>query len=337
MPKEMHDRLKALAERKGMKGEQKDAFIYGTMRKTGWKPKREIDSKSKKETTTAMSSRLQRLIKLDSKLDQVIELRSIPLYDDDDQGTKLLPNIAAGTAAAGTGVGAFYGGRAIRRNVINHAGAVDNYGNLVARPGMYSERLRQVKERIPQAVEAVGPRYKALRAGGGAGRGAFGKGMAGVGRMAASKKALAEAMRMLEAHPGMVVRLNSKLDTILFERESRGGNFVSGGLSGTAIGAGIGGVGYGAYGALQSPAKQRGVHRKAWMGARGQIKEVIQKGGMGAEARPAIAGALKAGRKMAGSRLMKGGLFGASGVVAGGLLGGAIGSGYGAVRKPRDY
>jgi hypothetical protein len=41
MPKEMERKLKAQAKKKGMKGKKAGAFIYGTMRKTGWKPKRE--------------------------------------------------------------------------------------------------------------------------------------------------------------------------------------------------------------------------------------------------------------------------------------------------------
>lgn len=42
MPKAMERRLKAKAASKGLKGERADAYVYGTMRKTGWKPKREI-------------------------------------------------------------------------------------------------------------------------------------------------------------------------------------------------------------------------------------------------------------------------------------------------------
>ena len=42
MPKELEDKLKKQAgEHKGWSDEKKDAYVYGTMRKTGWKPKRE--------------------------------------------------------------------------------------------------------------------------------------------------------------------------------------------------------------------------------------------------------------------------------------------------------
>lgn len=40
MPKKLERELKAEAKKKGLKGERADAYIYGTLRKTGWKPKR---------------------------------------------------------------------------------------------------------------------------------------------------------------------------------------------------------------------------------------------------------------------------------------------------------
>ena len=40
MPKKMEKELKKSARKKGLKGEKADAYIYGTMRKTGWKPKK---------------------------------------------------------------------------------------------------------------------------------------------------------------------------------------------------------------------------------------------------------------------------------------------------------
>lgn len=38
MPKEMERALKKEAHKKGLTGERADAYIYGTMRKTGWTP-----------------------------------------------------------------------------------------------------------------------------------------------------------------------------------------------------------------------------------------------------------------------------------------------------------
>ena len=41
MPKKMERELKREARKKGYKGKRADAYVYGTLRKTGWKPKRE--------------------------------------------------------------------------------------------------------------------------------------------------------------------------------------------------------------------------------------------------------------------------------------------------------
>lgn len=38
MPKQMELDLKAEARKKGLTGKHADAYVYGTMRKTGWTP-----------------------------------------------------------------------------------------------------------------------------------------------------------------------------------------------------------------------------------------------------------------------------------------------------------
>lgn len=38
MPKAMERKLKKEASKKGLTGKRADAYVYGTMRKTGWKP-----------------------------------------------------------------------------------------------------------------------------------------------------------------------------------------------------------------------------------------------------------------------------------------------------------
>lgn len=40
MPVKLERQLKAKAKKKGLKGKRADAYVYGTLRKTGWKPKR---------------------------------------------------------------------------------------------------------------------------------------------------------------------------------------------------------------------------------------------------------------------------------------------------------
>ena len=39
MPKKLEEKLKKQAKKLGLKGQRSDAYVYGTLRKTGWKPK----------------------------------------------------------------------------------------------------------------------------------------------------------------------------------------------------------------------------------------------------------------------------------------------------------
>lgn len=45
MPKAMEKSLKREAKKKGLTGARRDAYIYGTLRKMGWKPKSERGGK----------------------------------------------------------------------------------------------------------------------------------------------------------------------------------------------------------------------------------------------------------------------------------------------------
>lgn len=40
MPKALEEKLKREAKKKGLKGKRAAAYVFGTLRKTGWKPKR---------------------------------------------------------------------------------------------------------------------------------------------------------------------------------------------------------------------------------------------------------------------------------------------------------
>ena len=39
-PKALEEKLKRQGRKKGFKGERLDKYVYGTLRKTGWKPKK---------------------------------------------------------------------------------------------------------------------------------------------------------------------------------------------------------------------------------------------------------------------------------------------------------
>lgn len=42
MPKKLEGKLKKQAAKKGLKGKKANAYVYGTLRKTGWKPDSEV-------------------------------------------------------------------------------------------------------------------------------------------------------------------------------------------------------------------------------------------------------------------------------------------------------
>jgi hypothetical protein len=41
MPQELENELRRKGRKKGLKGKRLDAYVYGVLRKTGWRPKRE--------------------------------------------------------------------------------------------------------------------------------------------------------------------------------------------------------------------------------------------------------------------------------------------------------
>lgn len=50
MPKKLKSKLKQQARKKGLGKDSTDAYVYGTMRKTGWKPSPRKKAKKKRTT-----------------------------------------------------------------------------------------------------------------------------------------------------------------------------------------------------------------------------------------------------------------------------------------------
>lgn len=48
MPKALEKQLKKTAKKKGMSSKRADAYVYGTMRKTGWTPSTQKKGKKKR-------------------------------------------------------------------------------------------------------------------------------------------------------------------------------------------------------------------------------------------------------------------------------------------------
>jgi len=47
MPKELHAKLKRSGRKKGFVGKLLDKYVYGALRKTGWKPSHQKKNKTK--------------------------------------------------------------------------------------------------------------------------------------------------------------------------------------------------------------------------------------------------------------------------------------------------
>lgn len=47
MPKKLEEKLKREAAKKHLSKERADAYVYGTLRKTGWKPKKKTKKRKK--------------------------------------------------------------------------------------------------------------------------------------------------------------------------------------------------------------------------------------------------------------------------------------------------
>lgn len=96
MPVALERELKAKVAKKKMSKERKDAYVYGTLRKTGWKPERE-----KKMSDT---SKLVRLSEINKGVESLIE------FDRHDA-----TDVAAGGALALGGVGLYKAHKTIRK------------------------------------------------------------------------------------------------------------------------------------------------------------------------------------------------------------------------------
>lgn len=66
MPKSMEIKLMREAAKKGLKGKKKKAYVYGTMRKAGWKPstqkKKKKSKSSKLDMIAAHAGQMKRMM-----------------------------------------------------------------------------------------------------------------------------------------------------------------------------------------------------------------------------------------------------------------------------------
>lgn len=60
MPEALERELEGQADRKGLTGKRRRAYIYGTMRKTGWRPSREKGKHTAEDAANALARRTGR-------------------------------------------------------------------------------------------------------------------------------------------------------------------------------------------------------------------------------------------------------------------------------------
>ncbi|CAB4159314.1 hypothetical protein UFOVP736_7 [uncultured Caudovirales phage] len=168
-----------------------------------------------------------RLFALAAVLDQRVK------HFEDDSDERAARVIGGGAVAAGVGAGGYIGGKKLRNAVINRAGAVDDYGNMVPRKGMYGAAA---KSGMVDAKKAV--KNKA-------------RGVAG--------DALGKGAGLLRKGAGVLAKTRGKLYGLASEERERSIG------SKLAIGAGAGVTGYAGYrgyqeykGLKKSPAKLDG-------------------------------------------------------------------------------
>lgn len=105
MPVKLERSLKRKVAGKNWSEERKDAYVYGTLRKTGWKP-----STQKKEKKMSAQDRVIKLSQINKNLDSVIKFDRYQYDDDDPTLAGKTATVAGETAAAGTaGAAGLYG------------------------------------------------------------------------------------------------------------------------------------------------------------------------------------------------------------------------------------
>ena len=159
-----------------------------------------------------------RLFALAAALDERVK------FFEDDSDERAARVIGGGAVAAGVGAGGYVAGKKVRNAVINRAGVVDDYGNMVPRKGMYQAAA---KSGMADAKKAV--KNKA-------------RGVAG--------DALGKGAGMLRKGAGVLAKTRGKLYGLASEEKPRSiGRDIAVGVG--AAGAGY--AGYRGYRAMKSP------------------------------------------------------------------------------------
>jgi hypothetical protein len=147
MPAAMERKLKSIAAKKNWSKERKNAFVYGSMRNTGWKPSREKKMNN--------PSKLIRLAQIDKALDSIIRFQGTQDDQDQDQQKKF-PWLATGT-----GIAAGAGGLATAQALQRTGGIGANLQTLQHGPDLLGQATGNVAKTTGAVGAALHPAFNA--------------------------------------------------------------------------------------------------------------------------------------------------------------------------------
>jgi len=104
MPAELERKLEQQADKKGLKGKSRNAYIYGVMRRTGWVPSTQSATNKQEEKVASIGSLLGKL------LSKVVDRRALvrPGRRLPPISPTILPREIAGPLTAVVGTGALF-------------------------------------------------------------------------------------------------------------------------------------------------------------------------------------------------------------------------------------
>jgi hypothetical protein len=145
MPAALERKLKRQVSKKKISKERKDAYVYGTLRKTGWKPSREKNHKH----MSIPNERMVRLEAIDKTLDSIIQFQ----YEGDDTRSRY------GLLKTGAGVGAGVGATILHQAIARQGG----YGAAwKAGKGAFKTATEKTGQALLPGMEAVGAAAKGV-------------------------------------------------------------------------------------------------------------------------------------------------------------------------------
>ena len=135
MPKALEEKLFRQGREKGLTGERLNAYVYGTLRNTGWKPSREKDAMSLSKT----ASEIKHYLKTSGLKDMLMGGMHMSPFDatqyDIERGKRLLGLLAGGSLGAAVGGGIGVGAGSYSDDDGRHLGGMSGLLGLLGAAG----------------------------------------------------------------------------------------------------------------------------------------------------------------------------------------------------------